>query len=97
MIGEQDDDGVWLANAPETPEGQLAWRLALLPALWRETAVVTAAGSFSVPSGFDHAAALTLALSERPQLDTPTFLAACRGIEAGRFEAIAEQKSAEEA
>ena len=53
-------------------------------------------GSFSVPSGFDHVAALTLAEAERPGLDRSLFLACTRGLELGRAEAAKAQSTKQE-
>lgn len=96
MIGERDEKGAWQENEPETPEGQLAWSIGQLPALWQSQSAITAMGSFSVPSGFDHVGALTLAEAERPALDRGLFLACTRGLEQGRAEAARAQSQKEQ-
>lgn len=96
MTGEWDEDGAWQENAPESAEGHLAWQLAQLPALWRQSSVVTPAGSMTLPGGLDHPALLALAQAERPGLDAALLIACSKGIEAGRALAIQDKTNREE-
>lgn len=95
--GQRRQDGSFCPmreNAPYTREGALAWTLANQPALWSQTAIAGISQSLLVTQGLRIDAALTVALSQYPDIDQLYLIICLQAIEVSRLDVEARMRNA---